>query len=130
MVSAWGLMITLSRENEKSRGKMSLEQLERPMAPKVQGAWNLHGATRDMPLDFFVMFSSVASVLGSPGQANYAAGNALLDSLAAWRRRRGLPALSINWGPWADAGMAAAGGRAEQLQSRGMELLPAPGATP
>jgi len=104
---------------------MSLEQLDRPMAPKVQGAWNLHAATRDAPLDFFVMFSSVASVLGSPGQANYAAGNALLDSLAAWRRRRGLPALSINWGPWADAGMAAAGGRAEQIQSRGMELLPA-----
>lgn len=107
---------------------MSLEQLDRPMAPKVQGAWNLHAATHDASLDFFVMFSSVASVLGSPGQANYAAGNALLDSLAAWRRRRGLPALSINWGPWADAGMAAAGGRAEQLQSRGMELLPAPGA--
>ena len=103
---------------------MSLEQLDRPMAPKVQGAWNLHAATQDVPLDFFVMFSSVASVLGSPGQANYAAGNALLDSLAAWRRRRGLPALSINWGPWADSGMAAEAGRADQLQSRGMELLP------
>ena len=103
---------------------MSLEQLDRPMAPKVQGAWNLHAATRDVPLDFFVLFSSVASVLGSPGQANYAAGNALLDSLAAWRRRRGLPALSVNWGPWADSGMAAEAGRADQIQSRGMDLLP------
>jgi acyl transferase domain-containing protein/thioesterase domain-containing protein/acyl carrier protein len=105
---------------------MSLEQLERPMAPKVQGAWNLHAATRDAPLDFFVLFSSVASVLGSPGQANYAAGNAFLDALAAWRRSQGLPALSVNWGPWAESGMAAEAGRAEQLQSRGMDLLPPP----
>ena len=105
---------------------MSLEQLERPMAPKVQGAWNLHAATRDAPLDFFVLFSSVASVLGSPGQANYAAGNAFLDALAAWRRSQGLPALSVNWGPWAESGMAAEAGRAEQIQSRGMDLLPPP----
>jgi len=107
---------------------MTLEQLERPMAPKVQGAWNLHAATRETPLDFFVLFSSVASVLGSPGQANYAAGNAFLDALAGWRHRRGLPALSVNWGPWADAGMAAEAGRADQLQSRGMGLLPPPAA--
>jgi len=107
---------------------MSLEQLERPMGPKIQGAWNLHAATRETPLEFFVLFSSVASVLGSPGQANYAAGNAFLDALAVWRQRRGLPALSVNWGPWADAGMAAEAGRGDQLQSRGMGLLPPPAA--
>ncbi len=76
------------------------------MAPKVSGSWNLHTLTKDMPLDFFVFFSSVASLLGSPGQGNYAAANAFMDGLAHRRRAQGLPAISINWGPWA-VGMAA-----------------------
>ncbi|MEQ8790735.1 MAG: amino acid adenylation domain-containing protein [Pirellulaceae bacterium] len=104
---------------------MDLERLDRPMRPKVQGAWNLHTATRDCPLDLFVMFSSVACVLGSPGQANYAAANAFLDGLAAHRRGQGLPATSINWGPWAEGGMAADASKRDQLTARGMNLMPA-----
>jgi acyl transferase domain-containing protein/acyl carrier protein len=77
------------------------------MAPKVQGAWNLHILTRHLPLDFFVCFSSSAALLGSPGQGNYAAANAFMDALAHYRSQLGLPGLSINWGPWADTGMAA-----------------------
>ncbi|WP_316976891.1 type I polyketide synthase [Shumkonia mesophila] len=79
----------------------------RVMAPKVKGAWNLHQATRSLNLDFFVLFSSVAAIIGNLGQANYAAANAFMDGLAAYRRKRGLAATSINWGPWAETGMAA-----------------------
>jgi myxalamid-type polyketide synthase MxaB len=85
----------------------SWERFRKVLAPKVDGAWNLHLLTRDMPLDFFVMFSSMAALLGSPGQGNYAAGNAFLDALAEHRRQAGLPALSIDWGPWEGLGMAA-----------------------
>ena len=83
------------------------EQFRRVMAPKAQGAWNLHVLTQNMPLDMFVCFSSIASVTGSAGQSNYAAANAFLDGLAHYRRALGLHALSINWGPWAESGMAA-----------------------
>jgi myxalamid-type polyketide synthase MxaB len=87
--------------------KQNPERFARVMAPKVRGAWELHVQTEGLPLDFFICFSSLASLLGSPGQGNYAAANAFLDALAHHRRARGLPGLSINWGPWADAGMAA-----------------------
>jgi acyl transferase domain-containing protein/acyl carrier protein len=76
-------------------------------APKVQGAWNLHSLTHDLELDFFVLFSSVLSLVGARGQANYLAANAFLDSLAHYRRRNGKHAIAINWGPWSEVGMAA-----------------------
>ncbi len=79
------------------------------LAPKVQGSWNLHLATRDMLLDFFVMFSSASSTMGNRGQSNYAAGNAFMNGLAHHRRALGLCANSICWGPWAEVGMAASG---------------------
>jgi NAD(P)-dependent dehydrogenase (short-subunit alcohol dehydrogenase family)/acyl carrier protein len=102
---------------------LDAESFRRVLAPKVLGAWNLHHLTGDLPLDFFVVFSSVASILGSPGQANYAAANAFLDGLAHDRRSRGLPCLSINWGPWAEVGMAARTSSPHGVASRVMHPL-------
>ena len=83
------------------------ENFHSVFAAKALGAWNLHKLTGNYALDFFVFFSSLASVTGSSGQSNYAAANAFLDALAHHRFRHGLPAQSINWGAWAEVGMAA-----------------------
>ncbi|WP_338864527.1 type I polyketide synthase [Myxococcus stipitatus] len=87
--------------------QQTAESFHEVLAPKVQGAWNLHVLSEGLPLDFFVCFSSAASLLGTPGQANYVAANAFLDGLAHLRHARGLPALTVNWGSWAETGMAA-----------------------
>ncbi len=83
------------------------ERFEKVFKPKISGAWNLHLLTKNMSIDFMIYFSSVASMFGSPGQSNYAAANSFLDLIAAYRRNNGLPAQSINWGPWSTVGMAA-----------------------
>jgi myxalamid-type polyketide synthase MxaD len=80
---------------------------EAVMRPKTAGSWNLHALTARHPLEFFVLFSSFASLLPSSGQGSYAAGNAFVDALAHVRAARGLPGLAVNWGPWAGGGMAA-----------------------
>ncbi|HKU42757.1 MAG TPA: SDR family NAD(P)-dependent oxidoreductase [Polyangiales bacterium] len=100
--------------------QLTAASLRRVMHPKLLGAWNLHQLTRDLPLDFFVMYSSGAATLGSPGQGNYAAANAFLDALAHFRRDAGLPALSINWGAWSEVGLAVRPDRAERLGERGL----------
>jgi NADPH:quinone reductase-like Zn-dependent oxidoreductase/acyl carrier protein len=90
------------------------------MAPKVAGSWHLHTLSAGLQLDFFVMFSSGAALLGSPGQGNYAAANSFMDALAHVRRANGQHALSINWGSWSDVGMAA--GVGEQHRRRWASL--------
>jgi acyl transferase domain-containing protein/SAM-dependent methyltransferase/acyl carrier protein len=95
-------------------------RFERVLKPKVAGGWNLHRRTKNLPLDFFVLFSSGASFLAPVGLGNYAAGNAFLDALAHHRRAQGLPAVSIDWGAWEKVGMAlAVGDRRESQWSQG-----------
>ncbi|WP_241678773.1 type I polyketide synthase [Streptomyces lasalocidi] len=103
------------------------EQVERVMRPKVDAALHLHELTADMDLSAFVLFSSLAALIGSPGQANYAAANATLDALAAVRRAQGLPAGSLAWGLWGDAtGMTGELGEAglARLERMGVAALP------
>lgn len=109
--------------DDKTVAQLDRERLRAVLAPKVRGGWNLHRLTREAPLDFFVLFSSLASVLGSPGQGNYSAANSFLDALAHDRRRHGLPALAINWGAWSDVGLAARPDRGGRLAQRGLASL-------
>ena len=102
--------------------EIQLSQLEAMLSPKVVGSWILHQLTKNLELDFFVGFSSIASVWGSTGQAHYAAANHFLDGLAHYRDSIGLPGQSINWGPWDGGGMAEF--EAQNLLRRiGVELL-------
>jgi myxalamid-type polyketide synthase MxaE and MxaD len=91
--------------------------------PKVVGSWLLHHLLPQESLDFLVLFSSAASLLGSPGQANYAAANSFLDALSQQRKTEGLSALSINWGAWAEVGLAASVERGGRLAQRGFQSI-------
>ncbi|MFJ9821793.1 SDR family NAD(P)-dependent oxidoreductase, partial [Streptomyces sp. NPDC101151] len=103
------------------------QRLEEVMRPKTDAGWHLHELTRDLGLAAFVLFSSAAGTLGAAGQANYAAGNAFLDALAARRRAQGLPALSLGWGLWdTGEGMAAGLGETELRRLARDGILPLP----
>lgn len=103
------------------------EKFNKVLAPKVKGAWNLHQHTQHINLDFFVCFSSIASIVGWAGQSNYASANAFMDTLAFHRRALGKPALTINWGPWGGSGMAASldARDIQRMKDAGMEALSA-----
>ena len=95
----------------------------RVASPKIFGAWNLWQELQDSPLDFFTLFSSAGSVLVSAGQGAYASANAFLDALAEHLHASGIPALSIKWGPWAEAGMAGSGRLDDYYEQRGIRQL-------
>ncbi|MEI2580370.1 SDR family NAD(P)-dependent oxidoreductase [Scytonema sp. PRP1] len=103
--------------------QLSWERFASVMAPKVQGAWHLHALTQNLPLDFFVLFSSAASLLGSPGQANHSAANTFLDALAYYRRSIALPGLSINWGAVTEIGAAAKRQAGEWVKTKGVGTI-------
>ncbi|NES70234.1 MAG: KR domain-containing protein, partial [Okeania sp. SIO2D1] len=101
----------------------SWSSFEQVMAPKVQGAWHLHQLSLNQSLDFFVLFSSAASLLGSPGQGNHSAANGFLDGLAHYRRTMGLPGLSIHWGAVSQVGEAAERGADVRANQQGMGAI-------
>jgi surfactin synthase thioesterase subunit/acyl carrier protein len=106
--------------------QMTWEKLWRVMAPKVIGGWLLSELSRAYSLECFAVFSSILSLTGSAGQSNYSAANAFLDSLVARRRAQGLPALALNFGPWAESGLATVSGeKGRQIwRARGTEYIP------
>src|ERR1700689_2121303 len=104
-------------------GSLSAERADGVLAAKADAAWYLHELTRDLDLGMFVLFSSAAGVLGSPGQGSYAAANAFLDALAGYRQARGLAGVSVAWGLW-EAASEMVGQLAARVVARGVRALP------
>ena len=123
----WGPVRGVLHAAGVSSPKLMIEleagELLATLRPKLAGAWLLHDRLREEPLDFFVLFASVAGLGFSMGMADYAAGNAFLDGLAGHRRAHGLAANSVDWGPWGEVGMASAEAVANAFVERGFVLI-------
>ncbi|MEM9271461.1 MAG: amino acid adenylation domain-containing protein [Cyanobacteria bacterium P01_F01_bin.143] len=103
---------------------LNWDKFAKVLAPKVQGSWNLHSLSANLDLDFLVMFSSIASLIGSKGQANYCSANIFLDTIAAYRKSHKLPAISINWAAWSEIGMASKNSQIiERLEKIGLSAI-------
>ncbi|TVP47770.1 MAG: SDR family NAD(P)-dependent oxidoreductase [Gemmatimonadales bacterium] len=123
-----GVIHSAGQLDEAVLQQQDWDRFARVFAPKVSGSWNLHTATRTLPLDFFVLFSSAVSLIGAGGLSNHAAACAFLDVLAHRRQAEGLPALSIDWGQWSEVGAAADRGMGGRLGARGVgAMTPAQG---
>ena len=111
--------------NDSPLMRMTAAQIKNVLDPKILGAWNLHASSVNRNLDFFICFSSIASLVGNADQGNYVAANYFLESLTRFRRARGLPALAINWGPIAGAGYVARHDEIrEHLTRQGVNEIP------
>jgi acyl transferase domain-containing protein/acyl carrier protein len=104
-------------------GQQSLERFQTTLAPKAFGALHLDRLTKEDNLDFFILSSSVSSLFGSPGQANYSTANALLDGLVGQRKAQGLPVTGVNFGPWAQGGMASSEAATANISAQGLVPL-------
>jgi hypothetical protein len=101
-----GIMHSAGCLSDGTIPNQTMEKFETTINPKVRGGWNLHTLTLDCALEYFVMFSSLVTVVGNPGQSNHAGCNTFLDKLALYRRSMGLVASTINWGQWGEVGVA------------------------
>jgi len=123
-----GIVHSVGVLNDGALLQQNWERFEPVLMPKIAGAWRLHQLSLADELDFFVLYSSVASLLGSAGQANHAAANAYLDAFAQYRRALGLPAQSINWCGWSDIGSAAERGVSDRIRKGLAAITPETGA--
>ena len=105
--------------------KLTPEMIEKVIKPKIAGSWNLHLSTLDIDLDYFIMYSSVASMFGTPGQGNYAAANAFMDQLSFYRNSQGLPSITVNWGVLGEVGFVSRNRKVKTLlEGQGLTPLP------
>ncbi|MES2948752.1 MAG: type I polyketide synthase [Pseudomonadota bacterium] len=116
-----GVVHSAGVNDDAPMSELDWARFSKVMAPKVRGAWNLHRFTEQCDLDFFALFSSMVSMIGAAGSSSYVVSNLFMDSLASYRRARNLPAVSINWGAWAQTGMAANRNLLEHFEHEGVQ---------